>query len=907
MAATPAPVGFHDARLMPPDPGGGLVDRRRVFDLLDQCIRTRPLTVVTGAGGSGKTYAVAMWARVSAEAAEPLTVAWASLDRADRDPHRFWLTVVGALQRVACSDAVRDIAVPSVPNQFFVDTLAEALRHEVSPLVLVLDDVHELSTSSAVDALEVLLQALPSVHRLVLVSRHDPPLHLHRLRLAGRLGEIRGADLAFTRTEAADLLDSDGLDLTDDAMDRIMSTTEGWAAGLRLATMSLDTQDDPSSALARFDGRHSLVTGYLLDEVVAGLGRERADFLLRTCVVDRVCAPLARALTGEEASGSVLESLVHDNVLVAAIEDTGWYRYHPMLLETLRARLRATNPTLAAEQHLRAMAWFEESGEWLEALGHAILSGDGDLAAQVALRSAAVLVFSPERVRLAQVLAGLPVEVAASAGPEPQLCQGLAAYALGEHDAVTAWVDRAATGLAELPQPRRQVAAIVHRLLEIAVARREGDPDRMFAAATEAERFVRSLPILPSRAWSVYAGMAGSMRGVAELWLGRVVEAERVLTDAVVGIDVVRFGAHAQVYHGGLVALAKVSRGRVAEGRARAEEALTAARASGWSESYEAGTAWLALAIAHLQAVELGESDRALMHAQQTGIGARDPFIGAVLGLVAARHALTAGDLTRAQRALATVDRWAADWPRLTLIGFLRAALAAEIALAAGAPQRAGAILAELDERSAAEQPGRPGPPGDPVALTRGFVLLATGRPEQARAVVAPLFAAGGAVASEAWVVEALAQDRLRRDASALDAVCRAIEHGEPENAVQAFLRPSDRLVALVSRYVTVVDADSRFAGRILDAIDGRDSAAISPEPDRAGAGATSAALTERELSVLAFLPTLSTNPEIAAELNISVNTVKQHLKTINRKLGVSSRREAVRAARRLGLLQTRS
>jgi LuxR family maltose regulon positive regulatory protein len=875
--------------------------------MLDCLVRRRPLTVVTGAGGSGKTYAVAMWARDVAEAAEPLTVAWATLDHADRDPHRFWLTVVGAIHRVARSEAVLSIAVPSMPNEFFVDTLGLALAGESTPLVLVLDDVHELAGSSSIDALEALLGALPPSHRLVLVSRHDPPLHLHRIRLAGRLGELRGADLAFTRAEAGALLESNDLHLTSEAVEHIMTTTEGWAAGLRLATMTLDPHDDPSAEVLRFDGRHSLVVGYLLDEVLAEVGEDRADFLLRTCVVDRVCAPLARALTGQEAAGSVLESLVADNVLVAALEDTGWYRYHPMLLETLRARLRATNPTLVAQQHRRAQEWFEGAGEWLEALDHALRSEDVDLAAQVALRSAAVLIFSPERGRLGSLLVRLQADAATR--PEVQVCQGVVAYATGDHEAVATWVRRAAAGLDDLPDPRRQAAMIVHRLLQVAIARRQGDPERILAAAAEAEQLVRSLPSSPSSAWSAYAGMAGSMKGVAQLWMGRVAEAERLLTDSVVGIDMPQFGVHAQVYHGGLVALSVVSQGRVAEGRTRAEEVLTTARVSGWSESYEAGTAWLALAIAHLHSLEVAEAERALMHAHRSGIGARDPFIGAVLGLVAARHALTVGDLPRARSALRAVDRWAVDWPKLTLVDYFRAALAAEIALAAGAPHQAAEILATVDARSAQEGMGSPAPSGDPLAVTRAHVLLALGRPEQAREAVAPLRRARGAVAADAWLVEALAQDRLRHDASALEAIATAIERGSRENAVQGFLRPNDRIAALLRRHRTVVGEDVEFVTRILDLLSerGPEPATGSVAEPSTATGGAGPVLTERELSVLAFLPTLSTNPEIAAELNISVNTVKQHLKTINRKLGVSSRREAVRTAQRLGLLPTRS
>ena len=138
---TPAPVGFHDARLTTPDPGTGVVERARLSTVVDEYVRHHPVTVVTGAGGSGKTYAVALWAKEAERAAEPLTIAWASLDRADRDPHRFWLTVVGSLQRVASVPDINDIAVPAVPNQVFVDTLSEALAHEAGTLVLVLDDV----------------------------------------------------------------------------------------------------------------------------------------------------------------------------------------------------------------------------------------------------------------------------------------------------------------------------------------------------------------------------------------------------------------------------------------------------------------------------------------------------------------------------------------------------------------------------------------------------------------------------------------------------------------------------------------------------------------------------------------------------------------------------------------------
>ncbi len=229
----------------------------------------------------------------------------------------------------------------------------------------------------------------------------------------------------------------------------------------------------------------------------------------------------------------------------------------------------------------------------------------------------------------------------------------------------------------------------------------------------------------------------------------------------------------------------------------------------------------------------------------------------------------------------------------------MRGALSAEIELAAGAPRAAAAVLADLDDRLVAlRAAGSHEGDDDPVAVTRGHVLLATGRPEEACAAVAPLLRAEGAVAGEAWLVTALAQDRLRQDSSSTESLGRALTYGDEEGAVQSFLRRNDRLPLLLRRHLDVVGTHRSFTERVLARIE--QSGGV-PEPPTEGAGVVD--LTERELSVLAYLPTLSTNPEIADQLNISVNTVKQHLKTINRKLGVSSRREAVRVARRLGLL----
>lgn len=893
MSAQSPPVAFHDARLSIPVPAEDAVDRPRVDGLLDAAIGGHPVTVITGSGGCGKTYAVSMWARCVSDAGQD--VAWASLDRADGDPYRFWLTVAGALQRTTLFEPLAGLMVPSSPDPFFVDTLSAALGALPSRLILVLDDVHELAGSRALESLESLQRSIHRQHRLVLISRHDPPLHLHRLRLAGGLGEVRGAELAFTSDEAEDLLRAEDLDPTPAELAQLMATTEGWAAGLRLATMAAKPAGDTAAVVADLRSRDSLVSAYLLEEVVAGLGTDRAAFLMRTSVVDRVCAPLARALTGEESSGALLESLVQDNVLVTALEDTGWFRYHPMLIEMLRARLRSVTPDLEAQLHLQAQRWFEESGEWLESLRHAGLSGDEALTAQVALRSAVVLAFTPERVRLAELLNQLAPGLPQSGDPERQLCLALEAHCVGDNETTRYWLEQAEPTLGELPEPRRQLATIAHRLLVAAQGRLQGDPHTIIDAAGTARRMASELPRSASRALPILQSIAVAMLGVGELWRGRPVQAEQLMKASVRGVAERSFGVHAQVYHGGLRALSEISRGRIADGGARAISVLEIARVSGWSQSYESGPAWLALATAKLHAADLAEVHRCLAQAHQTRIAERDPFIGASMSLVAARLALTAGDLSRAHQSIAAVDQWLAQRPRLTLLVVMRAALMAEVHLAANEPRLAADVLADVE----AHLVRHCDPVSfelDPVPITRGHVLLATGRPQEAADVVASLRDADGVLAGEAWLVTCLAHDRLRADASAIESLGRALAYAAAENALQTFLRRSDRLPLLLHRHLEMIGTHRAFVQSILERITGLPEA-LDPTASCA------VELTERERSVLAYLPTLSTNLEIADQLSISVNTVKQHLKTINRKLGVGSRREAVRVARRLGML----
>lgn len=891
-----SPVGFHDARSSAPVPAEGAVDRPRLTHRIAAAVRSAPLVVVVGPSGTGKTSAVAMWS--TGPTPEGIQVCWASMDAADADPRRFWLTVVGALQSVLDAPAIQGLAVPARPGQDFVDRLASVLVALSTPVVLVLDDLHELDEDRARVSVEQLRRALPGQHRLLLISRHDPPLRLQRMRLAGTLAEIRTAELAFTRAEAVELLDAARLDLPPEVVDHLMATTEGWAAGLRLAIAAVDPDRDPADVVRRFGGRTPLATAYLLEEVVGGLGAERVEVLLRTSVVDRVCAPLAYALTDRPDAGEVLERLVSDQVLVSALEDTGWYRYHPMLLDMLRARLTSGDPTRATDLHRRAQRWFEDAGEWLEALAQSVRAGDEQLAAQLALRSAAVLAFTPERARLTQSLLTLSASPAHPDDAERQLCRALAHYGTGDDEATLTWLRWAGQGLDVLPEPRRRIATTVLQMLLAAQSRRLGDPVRMRTAAQAALTGAEAVPAGASPVLPQLRVVAMSLLGAAELWLGHQGEAEELLRGSTLETGEGVLDPSVAAYHEGLVALSESLRGQVRRGRIRSDGILEAARVSGWSQAHESGAAWLARAVTGLHSAEVHDAERSLALARRTRIELRDPFLGAVMDLVGARSALAGGDLRRARRTLAEVDRWVLEHPGLTLVSVMCGCLGVQIELAAGLPEVAAAVLADLDRTLTASGDAVDVGQGH-VPLVRGHVHLATGRPRWAQEVVEPLLQAGGAVSAEAWLITALAQDRLRQDASAMESLAQALGYGAAEDAVQCFLHRGDRLAMLLRRHVAVLGGHEGFVVRVLAL--GEGPGGLSREP--AAEAARSVVFTERELSVLAYLPTLSTNVEIGDQLNISVNTVKQHLKSINRKLEVGTRREAVRAARRRGLL----
>ncbi len=869
-----------DARLTVPHASVPLIRRDRILALLDDVVRHHPVTLVTGGAGAGKTLAVASW---TVDGAPPGPVAWISLDSGIRSPARFWAAVVIAARRALGTHPPPTLLGPENLDEEYLLDLAGTFEN--LSLCVVLDDLHEIRDPHIWDSLNQFLKRIPGGLHVVLVSRHDPPLALHRLRLEGKLGEVRAADLAFTRDEVAMLLRDRGLDLPDEAVDRLMTATEGWAAGLRLAIMTLESTAEPMAALREFNGNQRLVAGYLVEEVLDDLSPDDARFLEATCVTERICAPLARALTGASDARARLRSLAGSNALVVDLTGSGWYRYHPLLRQMLLSRLREDDPDLMGELHRRASFWFEAAGDHLTALDHALQSGDWNHVALITLRSAAVIMFSSERPLLAGPLGRIGPEVA-HGRPALEAVLAIGAYCRNDLAAEAALRAAAERGVGSLPEPIRSLTSLNLRVLAAVSAHRAGDARAMAEDGFAAAEVANALTAENAPGWSTFRRTPLGIAATGELWDGRPRRASALLREAIEQQQGRPLTGYPAVYHHGLDAVAHVVQGKVSEARHLALSATGIADQLGSSIRHEGGAAWLALALAEVQRGDDEAAHHALVRLAAVADARRDPFIAAAVPLVHALRALSLRDTAGTYRHLEDVAQHLAERPHMTLIAILAARARADLELASGSPERATAALRGITSR----WPGEP----DILGTPRARILLARGQVQEAIQATDEQREEDGVPGAEAWLICALAEDRLRLDAASTRSFARAVELAVAEQARAPFLWTWNRMDVLVRRHLEVVGTEREFLRDLLHH--------ATAEPGRPGNAIE--ALTDRELSVLAYLPTMSSNTEIADRLGISVNTVKQHLKAINRKLGVSSRRDAVRVARTVGLLR---
>jgi LuxR family maltose regulon positive regulatory protein len=772
----------------------------------------------------------------------------------------------------------------------FLLRLASALAAQDPPVTLVVDDFHLLTEPKVLSGLDFLLRNAGAGLRLAAGSQAAPLLPLHRYRLAGELAEIRADDLAFTVAEAGQLLARHGCELSAGSVETLMRHTEGWAAGLRLAAISLAAHPGADRFVTELVTDDSAVTGYLVTEVLDTQPRDARDVLLQVSILEQVNAEIATELTGYDQAGQILTALAHANAFVQPIGG-GWYRFHTMFAEVLRRKLRLEFPDLVPALHQRAAEWCERNGRLDDAVRHAARAGDWPLAARMVIDGLAIgeLIEPRGGGSMADEFAAMPVGET-WAEPHPNLVSAAISLWAGRPESAAATLEVSEKTLDQLPAGQRDAARLAAVLIRLAAARLAGDLTAAAEAAVRAEALVSRIP---GDGLTRHPGIRARVlaaRGAAELWSGRFDEAARVLeagaaAAAAPGVERERIDCLSHL------ALAEALRGRM--GRA-AELAcqVTAAGPGDGRPSQEQGpspAAFAALAWIHLERYELREERSALKQLDAALAMSPDRLVGAVACLVAAwdslaeGHAEAAAQFVGRARSGRPVPAWfeqrlsLAESHALTSAGDIEAALAA-------------AKRADCDSS-----------PEAAVTLARAWA--AAGEGDNARAALAPVVAAREGV-----------PDRVRLQASLVTAQVsyhdgdRARGRRSLGHALRLAEREQIRLPFAVERgwIASALQRDPEWAGAHhnllklvmpharLPAPPGGPDEALIPDNEP---------LTERELQVLRHVSSMLTTAEIASELYISTNTVKSHIKHICHKLAASHRGEAVRRARRLQLI----
>jgi LuxR family maltose regulon positive regulatory protein len=858
------------------------VQRPRITELIAQGTRWCPLTILTGPPGTGKTMALAMWA-----AAEHAPVAWVSLDEFDNRPGVFWSYVVAALRRSG-------VAVPRAPaarrqagDDGFLLRLAAALAAQDPPARLVLDDLHLLTDPEVLKGLGFVLRNTGAGLRLVVASRMDPLLSLHRYRLAGQLTEIRASDLAFSTAEAGSLLARHGITASAELLETLTRRTEGWAAGLRLAALSLGTHPDPGQFVTELITEDSALTGYLVAEVLNAQPAKIREVMLCTSILEQVSGDAAIEVTGDKRAAGIVSALAHANAFIEPAGD-GWYRYHTLFAEMLRLKLRHEYPHQVTALHQRAAQWYARNGLLTDAVRHAAQAGDWPLAAGLVIDDLAIGQIIEPRGRqcLAEEFAGMPSGQAWTE-PQPHLVAAAIALSAGRHESCAAALDAADGMLERFPADQGTACRLAAALIRLAACLRTGDLITAASATASAELLVSQVPGGKLARHPDIKARVLSGRGAVELGCGHLDEAARVLEAGVA--EAASGEEYEQADCVGQLALVEALRGRLSRAAELAGQAALVADEH-LSPAWNPNPAPLvALAWVHLQRNELGETRGWIKQAHAALGVSPNRLIATVAYLVTASGALAEGRAAVAAQII-TRARSGCHVP---------AWLDQQLGLV---ESRARTAAGDTPAALAAAQPAGSGTSPE-AAVTLAHAWAAAGDGDNARRALAPVLAAdSGApdrVRLQAWLVDARLSYTNGDPARGRRSLASALRLAEREQLRLPFVVEHSWLGPVLRR-------DPELAGthqRLLAPARGHKQL---PAPARATDQAPVLIvepLTEREREVLVHVSGMLSSAEVANEMYISVNTVKTHLRNIYRKLATAHRSEAVRRARQLNLI----
>jgi LuxR family transcriptional regulator, maltose regulon positive regulatory protein len=900
-----------------------LVPRPRLAQRLDEA-QGRGLVLACAPAGYGKTVLLAEWVRRGRH-----PVAWLSLDAGDDDPARFWRHTVAALDRVRPGISERMGPLLGSPPPPSFEPLVTALINEVAgqpdadeALLLVLDDYHVISSQLVHESLGFLVEHRPPGLHLVLASRSDPPLALARLRARGQLTELRAADLRFTPGEAAALLQQvaaapggarPDAPLPDAVAAALAARTEGWAAGLQLAGLSLRGQNDVDGFVAAFTGSHRYVLDFLAEEVLERQPGRVREFLLETSVLERLSGELCDAVTGRPGSQALLEQVERAGLFVVPLDEVrGWWRYHHLFADLLRACLQQEQPDGISELHRNAAAWYAERGLADDAIRHAVAAREMTWAARLIEQHYDELFYlHGEGATIHRWLSVLPEDLVRSR-PRLLLTQAFLALISGRLEAVEPLLDAAQQAYARAaeepfePTVGRARSLLVNVPALIAIhrgflAQLRGDADATVAFASQA------MAEADEGEWRLSSTARGFL-AVGEWLRGQLAQAERTFISTIAewraaGLPtltawVLYLLGQVQRAQGGLDASARTCR-----------QALEMTAVPGRPPPPAAGPAYVGLGEVAYQRNEL---DTALRRITEGITLCRQfayipPLATGLVTLAWIRQA--SGDPGGALAAIAEAKQASpgpagplnpvpAQWARLVLAqGDLAAA-------------------ARWTQENGLNEDVEPDYPSEQEHLVLARVLLAQARPGPALALLNRLYAAAAAQDRVDSLIEIGAVRALALAASgdadrAVDALADVLTLACPQGYVRVFTDEGPPMAALLGRLIAAQRAGQAAAGVPLGCLArlqrAFDVGHTRPGPPSGTAPATVLGLVEqltsRELEVLTMLAAGKSNQAIAGQFVVTLDTVKKHVSHVLGKLGAANRTEAVTRARELGLI----
>ncbi len=883
-------------------PQANLVPREGLLRKLDELPR-RKLALVSAPAGFGKTTSIAAWIQ-----AHRYPVAWVSLDAGDSDPARFLAYLVAALRTLhpEVGESVQQAlaATPVPPAELLLAALINDLASVPDDFLLVLDDYHAIESPEVHEILLFILERAPASLHLVLLTRADPPFPLARLRVRGELLEVRAADLRFSGGEAARFFnDLMGLDLSGEQLAALQAKTEGWAAGLQMAALSLQGRSDVEGFIEAFTGADRFVLDYLLEETLALLPEDLQRVMPELSILGRFNASLCEAVTRRDSGSELLAELERRNLFLVPLDNhREWYRYHHLFADLLGHRLQGLYPESVPELHRRASLWYESQGEMYEAIAHAREAGDAGLLARLVESSWRDLIRQGGRRELWELTSGIaPGTVLAR--PRLAVMHGWAHTYYGRLDEAGDALDAVEQRLEEEPDdPCGEELTGIVWLLRAVIARERGD------SSCTIELAERALELLPDHhpssldyMWNTSHAMVLSLLGTAYHREGESLQAEAAFERSL------RHGRTNNDLYSVLIALSNLGREELQLGRLGRAEAIAD------EIGQRNGTADISIpdllmtphqirARVLLERYELDAAREAARAARDLCDPGQHRQLKEIYRLLFAIED-AARNWEEAEAMLGAFDSPHGPESPSPVAAMLRARLAVrrdDTATAASWGEKR--FQGERDERELGYFNARA------EELLHARILLREKRYDQAERLLGSLqgaFESGGLLPMllETLVLRVVLLQETGRGEEAFEILAHALKLGAPERFIRPFVydaEPVARLMAHYQKRVVMLGTkiSSAYLRKVIDLCGMPLAQEAMPANGLSGMPEGIIPLTSRELEILQLMSQGYSNQKIADKLYVSINTIKTHISNLFDKLEVRSRVEALARAR---------